>query len=50
LKVLRIIASTNTASIMCLLCWPDHRVPSAGLVDDIRVHYRLGDLEAIGVY
>ena len=29
----------------CLWCGSDHRVLSAGLVDDIHVNYGLGDFE-----
>jgi len=37
--------STRAASMTCLWCGPDHRVLSAGLVDDIHVNYGLGDFE-----
>ena len=37
--------STRAASMTCLWRGPDHRVPCAGLVDDVHVIYGLGDLE-----
>ena len=37
--------STRAASMTCLWRGPDHRVLSAGLVDDIHVNYGLGDFE-----
>ena len=37
--------STRAASMTCLWCGSDHRVLSAGLVDDIHVNYGLGDFE-----